>query len=98
MQTIHIATPTSNGNGRDQKRVARKLLSELAFALAGTSVSALMAPPRGAKGLKAAHERVLFRKAATLSDADIRKLVAEIGADRILDALTAPKPVLVATE
>jgi hypothetical protein len=87
--------PQAPSNGRTpagntvKARVARKLLGELAFALTGTSATELMKPPRGAKGLKAAHDRLLFRRADSLTDADIRKIVAEIGTDRVHAAVIA---------
>ena len=67
---------------------------------AGTAVNDLAATPRKAPQPK--RQRLLYRRADSLTDADLDRLVAELGVERVmrvLDRLTQPSlPFAVATE
>ena len=76
-------------NGQ-QKRALRKLLRDL-VAFTGTAINDLAATPRKAPQPK--RQRLLYRHADSLTDADLDRLVAELGVERVmraLDRLTQP--------
>ena len=85
------ASPTRSitVNGQ-QKRALRKLLRDL-VAFTGTAINDLAATPRKAPQPK--RQRLLYRHADSLTDADLDRLVAELGVERVmraLDRLTQP--------
>jgi hypothetical protein len=63
---------------KQQRRVVRRLLRDLVALLAATPRSA----PR-----RTQQTRVLFRRADRLSDADVDRLIREVGAGRLMAAL-----------
>jgi hypothetical protein len=62
-----------------QRRALRKLICDL-VAFTGTAINDLAAAPRKAPQPK--QRRLLYRRASTLTDADLDVLVADIGIDR----------------
>jgi len=78
-----------------QKRALRRLLRDLVAA-----VNDLPATPTKASSLRKC-PRLLYRRADTLTDDEVKSIVAEIGVERIwriVDKLTAPELPLVAAE
>lgn len=76
-------------NGQ-QRRALRKLLRDL-VAFTGTAINDLAATPRKAPQPK--RQRLLYRHADSLTDADLDRLVAELGVERVMgafDRLTRP--------
>jgi hypothetical protein len=67
-----------------KRRLFRKLLGDLA-AVTGLAVSELAAT--APKAARRRGNRVLFRRADTLTDIDLDRLVAEVGAGRLMAAL-----------
>jgi len=91
-------TVTGQAESVKQRRALRKLLRDL-VAFTGTAINDLAATPRKAPQPK--RQRLLYRRADTLTDADLAVLVAEVGVDRIwraVDKITQPKLPLVAAE
>ena len=81
-----------------QKRALRKLLRDL-VAFTGTAINDLEAAPRKTPQRK--RQRLLYRRADTLSDDEVKSLVIELGPERVLrvvDRVTAPELPLVAAE
>jgi hypothetical protein len=77
-----------------QRRALRKLIRDLVAA-----INDLAATPRKAPQRK--RQRLLYRRADSLTDADLDRLVAEIGIEhvlRVLDRLTQPQLPLQAAE
>jgi hypothetical protein len=73
-----------------QRRMLRRLLRDL-VAFTGASINELATPRRAAQPER---NRLLYRRADTLTDSDLDRLVAEIGATRLmaaLDRLTKPE-------
>jgi hypothetical protein len=84
--------------GQAQKRALRRLLRDL-ITFTGTAMSEVAAKPRKARASK--RQRLLYRRADTLTDADLAALVREVGIDRIwrvVDRLTQPSLPLIAAE
>lgn len=89
---LSIAHPTNGQSpktvsadpARQQRRVVRRLLRDL-VALAGPVVSDDLAG-RSRKPRRRP-ERVLFRSAESLTNADLERLIREIGANRLMAAL-----------
>ena len=77
-------TPVNDDPAKLQRRVVRRLLRDL-VALAGPVVTNDLAG-RSRKPQRRP-QRVLFRSANSLTDADLDQLVREIGAQRVLDAV-----------
>ena len=107
-QAIPAATAGVYTNGQapagkavtgQQRRALRKLLRDL-VAFTGTALHELGGAPRKAPHPK--RLRLLYRRADTLTDADLAVLVAEVGVERVmraLDRLTQPSlPFAVVTE
>jgi hypothetical protein len=81
-----------------QKRALRKLLRDL-IAFSGSAINDLAAAPR--KTPQRNRHRLLYRRADTLSDDEIKTIVVELGPERVLrvvDKLTSPELPLVAAE
>jgi hypothetical protein len=81
-----------------QRRALRKLLRDL-VAFTGTAINELAAAPRKAPQRK--RQRLLYRRADTLSDDEVKSIVVELGSERVLrvvDKLTSPELPLVAAE
>jgi hypothetical protein len=81
-----------------QRRVLRKLLRDL-VAFTGTAINELAATPRKAPQPK--RQRLLYRRADSLTDADLDALVSEIGIGRwwaAAERATQPQLPLVAAE
>jgi hypothetical protein len=70
---------------KQQRRVVRRLLRDL-VALAGPVVNDDLAG-RSRKAPQRRPQRVLFRRADSLTDADLDRLIREIGAGRLMAAL-----------
>ena len=91
--------PAGKAVNGQQKRALRKLLRDL-VAFTGTAINDLAATPRKAPQPK--RQRLLYRHADSLTDADLDRLVAELGVERVmraLDRLTQPSlPFAVVTE
>ena len=82
-----------------QRRALRKLFRDL-VTFTGTAASELAAAP-GSKAPQRPRQRLLYRSAGSLTDADLDRLIAEIGIDRIwrvVEKLTQPQLPLVAAE
>ena len=81
-------------------RALRKLLRDLVV-FAGTSINDLASTPRR-KPSQTKRQRLLYRRADSLTDADLDRLVANIGVERIwraVDRLTQPPlPFMTAAE
>jgi hypothetical protein len=70
-----------------QKRVLRRLLRDLEAAINELAVAPRKAPPRK-------RSRLLYRRANTLTDAEVGSIVVELDPERVLhivDKLTAPE-------
>jgi hypothetical protein len=81
-----------------QRRALRKLLRDL-VAFTGTAINELAATPRKAPQQK--RQRLLYRRADSLTDADLDALVGEIGIGRwwaAAERATQPQLPLVAAE
>jgi hypothetical protein len=81
-----------------QRRALRKLIRDL-VAFTGCAVDAFAAAPRKAPQRK--RQRLLYRKANTLTDDEVKRIVVELGPDRVLrvvDRLTQPPLPLQAAE
>jgi hypothetical protein len=92
------ATAAMEAATAKQRRALRKLLRDL-VAFTGTAINDLAATPRKAPQSK--RQRLLYRRADTLSDTDLDTLVTEIGAARLmatLDRWTQPSMFSVAAE
>jgi hypothetical protein len=86
------------GQAPNQRRVLRKLLRDL-IAFTGSAVTELAVAPRKAPQPK--RRRLLYRRADSLSDADLDVLVREIGVERwwaALERATQPRLPLIAAE
>jgi hypothetical protein len=70
---------------KQQRRVVRRLLRDL-VALTGPVINDLATTPRSAPR-RTQQTRVLFRRADRLSDADVDRLIREVGAGRLMAAL-----------
>jgi hypothetical protein len=82
-----------------QRRALRKLFRDL-VTFTGTAASELAAAPRS-KAPQRPRQRLLYRSADSLTDADLDRLVAEIGIDRIwraVEKLTQPPLPFMAAE
>jgi hypothetical protein len=89
---------TGQGDPAKQRRALRKLIRDL-VAFTGCSVAAFAATPRRAPQSK--RQRVLYRRADTLTDDEVRRIVVELGPNRVLrvvDRLTQPPLPLQAAE
>jgi hypothetical protein len=87
---------TSTEASAQQRRVLRKLLRDL-ITFSGVAASDLAAVPRRAPQSK--RQRLLYRRADTLTDGEIDMLVSEIGLDRWWSAAeraTSPQLPLIA--
>lgn len=87
---------TGQADSVKQRRALRKLFRDL-VAFTGTAINDLTATPR--KAPQRNRQRLLYRRADTLSDDEVKSIVAAIGPERIwraVDKLTAPQ--LVAAE
>ena len=104
MQSLLCKVPTTNGQAPagnaakvvtgQQRRALRKLLRDL-VAFTGTAINDLAAAPREAP------QRLLYRRADTLTDNEVKSIVVELGPERVLrvvDKLTSPELPLVAAE
>ena len=81
-----------------QHRLLRKLIRDL-VAFTGTAITESASKP--SKTPQRKHDRLLYRKAATYSDGEIEKIVAELGPERVLaafDRATQPQLPLEAAE
>ena len=81
-----------------QRRALRKLIRDL-VAFTGTAINDFAAMPRKAPQRK--RQRLLYRRADTLSDDEVKSIVVEVGPERVLrvvDKLTSPQLPLVAAE
>jgi hypothetical protein len=68
-------------------------------AFTGTAINDIAATPRKAPQHK--RKRLLYRRADTLSDNEVKRIVAELGPERVmcaLDRITQPQLPLVAAE
>jgi hypothetical protein len=91
-------TPAGKTVKAQQRRALRKLIRDL-VAFTGTAINDLAAAPRKAPQPK--RERLLYRRADTLSDGAVERIVFEIGPERVLrvvDKYTSPKLPLVVAE
>jgi hypothetical protein len=85
-----VGTTPANGDDKAvkrQQRMVRRLVRDL-VAFAGTEIS-----ERKTRKARSKPQRVLFRRASTLTDADIDVLICEIGVERMLagfDRYTQP--------
>ena len=89
-QSLSASPARSIAVNGQQKRALRKLLRDL-VAFTGTAINDLAATPRKAPQPK--RQRLLYRHADSLTDADLDRLVAELGVERVmraLDRLTQP--------
>jgi len=81
-----------------QRRALRKLLRDL-VAFTGTAINDLAVAPRKAPQHK--RQRLLYRRADTLSDDEVKSIVVELGPERVphvVDKLTSPELPLQAAE
>jgi len=88
MSSYHVVDPTAEGkaNGHvKQKRALRKLLRDLVV-FTGTAIHDLESAPRK-QAQRKCHQRLLYRCADTLSDDEVKRVVVEIGPERVLRAL-----------
>jgi hypothetical protein len=70
-----------------QKRLLNRLVRDL-VAFTGTAITDFTSkPPRKARDPNKSKRRLLYRRAADLSDADLNALIVEIGFDRMWSAL-----------
>jgi hypothetical protein len=81
---LNYTFPTTNATTTEavvakQRRALRKLLRDL-ITFSGVAANDLAAKSR--KAPKSKRQRLLYRRAGSLTDADLDKLVAEIGIDR----------------
>jgi len=67
-----------------QQRALRRLLRDLVI-VGGTAIAATPRKPR--KVPQPGHRRVLFRRAHSLNDDDLDRLVTEVGAMQLMSAL-----------
>jgi hypothetical protein len=104
VQRIPIPPTSVHGNGQaagktatgqtdsvKQRRALRKLLRDL-VAFAGVAAVNLASAPR--KTPQRNRERLLYRRADTLSDDEVKSIVVALGPERVLravDKLTAPE-------
>ena len=107
MLTPLSKVPTTNGQAAgktvktvtgQQRRALRKLIRDL-VAFTGTAINDFAAMPRKAPQRK--RQRLLYRRADTLSDDEVKSIVVELGPERVLrvvDKLTQPQLPLVAAE
>lgn len=108
MLTPFSKVPTSNGQvpptkatvvTSQQRRALRKLIRDLVV-FAGVAANDIAAAPRKPPQWK--RERLLYRRADTLSDDEVKSIVVELGPERVLrvvDRLTSPElPFVVAAE
>ena len=107
MLTPLSKVPTTNGQAAgktvntvtgQQRRALRKLIRDL-VAFTGTAINDFAAMPRKAPQRK--RQRLLYRRADTLSDDEVTRLVIELDPERILrvvDRLTQPQLPLIAAE
>jgi hypothetical protein len=98
MRTATNGQEPAGGKTEQQRRALRRLLRDL-VAFTGTAVNDLAAAPRKAPQQK--RPRLLYRRANTLTDADLDVLVADIGVDRwwaAAERATQPQLPLVAAE
>ena len=82
-----------------QRRALRKLIRDL-VAFTGTAINDLAAAPHS-KTPQRKRQRLLYRRADTLSDDEVKSIVVEVGPERVLrvvDKLTSPQLPLVAAE
>jgi hypothetical protein len=89
-------TPAGKTVTGQQRRALRKLLRDLVV-FTGTAINDLAATPRKAPQRKRC--RLLYRRADTLSDDEVKSIVVELGPERVLrivDKLTSPELPLVA--
>src|SRR5262249_55492659 len=96
--TPHVANSAAKVQTAQQSRAVRKLIRDL-IAFTGTAISELAASPRKAPQHK--RPRLLYRRADTLSDDEVKSIVVELGPDRVLSALdraTQPQLPLQAAE
>jgi hypothetical protein len=94
----NVKTVTGQSESVKQRRALRKLLRDL-VAFTGTAINDLAATPRKASQPK--RQRLLYRRADSLTDADLDALVGEIGIDRwwaAAERVTQPQLPLVAAE
>jgi hypothetical protein len=87
------ATPLKNNDNGKQKRALRKLLRDL-VAFTGTAISELEAAPRSKAPPRVVHQRLFYRRAETLTDGEIDRIVETTGVPRVwraLDRLTQPQ-------
>jgi hypothetical protein len=97
--------PTANGQAPaaktvagQQRRALRKLIRDL-VAFTGTAINDLAATPRKAPQRK--RQRLLYRRADSLTNADLDALVGAIGIDRwwaAAERATQPQLPLIAAE
>ena len=81
-----------------QRRALHKLLRDL-VAFTGTAITEIASKPRKTPQRK--RERLLYRRAGTLTDEEIKRVVVELGCERVLravDKLTSPELPLQAAE
>jgi hypothetical protein len=94
----HVKAVSGQADSVKQTRALRKLLRDL-ITFAGATANDLAATLRKAPQRK--RQRLLYRRADTLSDDAVERIVSEIGVDRFwraVDMLTQPQPPLVAAE
>jgi hypothetical protein len=92
-------TATGQTDSVKQRRALRKLMRDL-ICFAGVAAADLAATPRN-KTAQSERRRLLYRRPNTLTEADIDRLVNEIGAARLMAALdrwTQPSMFSVAAE
>src|SRR4051812_43417971 len=85
--SIHSVTTTTSQSSpptSQQKRALTRLLRDL-VAFGGVAVAEIAAKPRKAPRPTQRPPRLLYRK--TLTDDDLDRLCAELGADRLMAAL-----------
>jgi hypothetical protein len=100
--TIHTQTPTTSQplpTTSQQRRALAKLLRDL-VAFTGSAINDLAAKSR--KASRPNQRRLLYRRPDKLTDADLDRLVVEIGIDRwcaAADRVTSPQlPFMIAAE
>jgi hypothetical protein len=98
LTTLRIPAPQAGvhiGQAPDQRRALRRLIRDL-VAVTGVAVTELSTRKRPQR-----KRRLLFRRADSLTDADLDALVGEIGIDRwwvAAERATQPRLPLVAAE
>ena len=94
----HVKAVSGQADSVKQRRALRKLICDL-VAFTGTAINDLAATPRKAPQRK--RQRLLYRRADSLTNADLDALVGAIGIDRwwaAAERATQPQLPLIAAE